>query len=344
MKIGITIGDCNGISHEILFKSLNGLINLAVNDEIILYGNNEVIKDWLNIFCNLKSDNAECDKFSQFCKSIKMNEYTLSAGNFNIQLINHPTDYKIEPGKISKFAGKLASDCLLSAVQDALDSKIDCLVTLPIAKESMYLTGWKYPGHTEMLAAKCGVKKPLMILFKDELRAALVTIHKPLKFIPNMITEDLVLDTIKLFNNSLINDFGIKKPKIAVLGLNPHAGENGKIGTEEKDDILPAIHQACIDGIDADGPFAADGFFAHSSHKYFDGYVAMYHDQGLIPLKILANGGGINFTAGLPIIRTSPDHGTAFSIANKCIANPQSTVDAINSAIIFAYNRMNTRS
>ncbi len=326
MKIAITIGDANGIGIEVMLKALSGN-KYNSEAEFEFYGSSNVLYQWI--------------KLLKFPAKIKSNFLEISG--LKIRLYGEVSDYVIQPGEISSTAGGLAGLAIESAVSDALDKKIDAIVTLPITKESMYLSGWKFPGHTEMLASQCKVNSPLMILFKDNLRAALVTIHKPLKLVAKHITIDSVFDSIAKFNISLKKDFGISEPKIAVLGLNPHAGENGNIGSEEIDVIIPAIIQAKIFGIDCDGPFPADGFFAHKDYKNYDGYLAMYHDQGLIPLKLLAGGGGVNFTAGLPIVRTSPDHGTAYAIAGKGIADEQSTVDAINAAIDIVNSRINTK-
>lgn len=326
MKIAITIGDANGIGIEVMLKALSGT-KYNSGQEFEFYGCGNVLSQWINLL--------------KFPAQIKNNFLEIS--DFKIRIIGDESDYVIQPGEISSTAGKLAGSAIESAVRDALEKKIDAIVTLPITKESMYLSGWKFPGHTEMIASRCNVKSPLMILFKDNLRAALVTIHKPLKQVPDLITKESVLKSISQFAQSLKFDFGISEPKIAVLALNPHAGENGNIGSEEIDDIIPAVNQAKLIGVDCDGPFPADGFFAHKDYKNYDGYLAMYHDQGLIPLKLLADGGGVNFTAGLPIVRTSPDHGTAYAIAGKGIADERSTVDAINAAIDIVNSRIKAK-
>ncbi|MBX3042722.1 MAG: 4-hydroxythreonine-4-phosphate dehydrogenase PdxA [Candidatus Kapabacteria bacterium] len=322
MKIAITTGDVNGIGIENMIKTLQNFSN-PDSVEFVFYGSTSILKQWLEVIDN----------------SIIIEDDYLFLGNNKVLIQEISSSYQIEIGEVCIEAGRHAADALELCVADTIGGKNDAIVTLPIAKEAMYLAGWKYPGHTEMLAANCHVAKPLMILFKDNLRAALVTIHSPLREIADRITKELVLNSIENFNLSLKNDFGIASPKIAVLGLNPHAGENGNIGTEEIEHIIPAIKLAKKSGINCEGPFPADGFFAHQLYKNYDGYLAMYHDQGLIPLKLIAAGGGVNFTAGLPIVRTSPDHGTAFGIAGKNIANHQSTLDAIEAAIAIANNR-----
>lgn len=322
MKIAITIGDSNGIGIEIFLKAMYQ-INPDCETEFVFYGSKSVLLQWLNILkfnATIDGDNLLINKLL-------------------IRIIDINTDYIIEPAHISYESGNHAAEVLNICIDDTLSGKNDAVVTLPISKEAMYLTGWKYPGHTEMIAEKCDVQEPMMILFKNYLRAALVTIHKPIKAVPDYITKDSVYKSINILNKSLEYDFGISQPRIAVMGLNPHAGENGNIGVEELNSIIPAINEANNSGINSSGPFPADGFFAHRQYLDFDAYLAMYHDQGLIPLKLLAKGGGVNFTAGLPIVRTSPDHGTAFGIAGKGIANPQSLIDAIEAALLISNNR-----
>lgn len=316
MKIAITTGDVNGIGIEIMLRALNEYQSDG-DVEFCFYGNKRILNDWINL---LKFQ-AEIDNCNLLINSL------------SVPIINIDSDYVIEPGVVSLYSGKLAVAALDICVNDTIAKLNDAVVTLPIAKEAMYLAGWKYPGHTEMLADKCGVNSHLMILFKDDIRAALVTIHKPISSVPENISMESVYNSIMNLNASLVNNFLIDSPRIAVLGLNPHAGENGNIGDEEHKYIIPAINRAKSAGVNCVGPFPSDGYFAHKEYLKFDAYLAMYHDQGLIPLKLLANGGGVNFTAGLPIIRTSPDHGTAFAIAGKGIADPQSTLDAIYAAI-----------
>ncbi len=316
MRIAITTGDVNGIGIEIMLKSLNEFQSNG-DVEFCFYGNKRILNDWIKLL-----------KFQA-----EIDNYNLVINDISIPIINIETDYEIEPGKISAESGKIAAAALDICVNDTLAKHNDAMVTLPIAKEAMYLSGWKYPGHTEMLADKCGVKSHLMILFKDNVRAALATIHEPISAVPKIISVESVYNSLINLNYSLINNFRIDSPRIAVLGLNPHAGENGNIGDEEIKYIIPAIKLATSEGVSCVGPYPSDGYFAHKEYLNHDAYLAMYHDQGLIPLKLLADGGGVNFTAGLPIIRTSPDHGTAFAIAGKGIADPQSTLDAIYAAI-----------
>lgn len=322
MKIAVTIGDSNGIGFEVFLKALKR-INSNKEIEIIFYSNTSIINQWkrfLDIDYHVDND-------------------ILKVCQHSIQVVNIDANFEISPGNIDYNSGKLAGDALELAVNDCLSKKVDCLVTLPFSKEAMYLAGWKYPGHTEMLASKTGSKNYMMILFKDSLRCGLATIHIPINEVSKQLTKANLLNSVRILNTSLIQDFGIKHPKIAILGLNPHVGENGAIGSEEIDIIEPAIINAKNLAINLNGPFPADGFFAHKEYLNYDAYLAMYHDQGLIPLKLLAAGGGVNFTAGISFVRTSPDHGTAFSIAGKNIADEQSTLDSINSAIEIFNNR-----
>ncbi|GAB5464704.1 MAG: hypothetical protein Kapaf2KO_01400 [Candidatus Kapaibacteriales bacterium] len=267
----------------------------------------------------------------------KENYFLLDSEPF--QLIECVTSPELSFGTVSKDAGLLAGESIEKGVASCLANEIDALVTLPIQKESLYLAGWTYPGHTEMIAARCGSNNPLMIMEHQGLRVTLLTLHISVSEIPKYITSYRIDTIVKGFDKTLKRDFAVTNPKIALLSLNPHAGENGNIGTEEIDIYLDAIEELRKENITIEGPFAADGFFAHGAYKNYDGVVASYHDQGLTPLKLLANGGGVNFTGGLSIVRTSPDHGTAMDIAGKGMANPQSLIDAFDLAIEIVNNR-----
>lgn len=324
MKIAVSIGDPNGIGIEAFLKALKKL-NIDKKIEFNLYSPKNILNQWYEIL------------------NFDANFHNLHNSNYKINIIDFDSDYKLNLGKVDLEAGKIAVKSLDLAFSETINKKNNAILTLPISKESMYMTGWSYTGHTEYFAEKCNIQKQLMILFKDSLRCALVTTHKAIKEVPNFIKQDIILEKIIEFNKSLKYDFAIGNPKIAVLGLNPHSGENGNIGTEEIDEILPAIKKANYMRINCSGAYPSDGFFAHKEFQNFDGYIAMYHDQGLIPLKLLAFGGGVNFTAGLPIIRTSPDHGTAFAIAGKNIATEQSTLDAIYAAIDIYNNHLDSK-
>ncbi len=225
------------------------------------------------------------------------------------------------------------------SADDARDG--DVLVTAPINKDTIQSETFTFPGHTEYLEASIGDgDKSLMVLCSDDIRVALVTAHMPLAKVPSAITKEAILEKLRIFNHSLQRDFAIDCPRIAVLSLNPHAGENGLLGTEERDVIIPAIEEAGNEKILAFGPYASDGFFGSEAYEKFDGILAMYHDQGLTPFKALAMDQGVNYTAGLPYVRTSPDHGTGFDIAGKDMASAESMRSAIYMAIDIYRNRL----
>jgi 4-hydroxythreonine-4-phosphate dehydrogenase len=324
MKIVFSIGDINGIGIEVMLKGILQYYNQNMNNccEIAIVCKKDIILDYSNRIgfkCEIVEDN-------------------LKIGNYYCEIIHFDSENNIDFGTINSESGIIAIDSLEIATDLVMNNKYNALITLPITKKSMYLANWKFPGHTEYLGFKTNAKE-MMILTSENIRVALATIHIPLSKVSESLNKDLIVEKINTFNYSLKNDFGIVIPRIAVLGLNPHSGENGSIGNEEIDIINPAIEFVKLSGIKAQGSFAADGFFAHKNYLNFDGILAMFHDQGLIPLKLLANGGGVNVTSGLPIIRTSPDHGSALEIAGKNIANPQSIVDSINMAVKIFENR-----
>ncbi|MBK9249718.1 MAG: 4-hydroxythreonine-4-phosphate dehydrogenase PdxA [Ignavibacteria bacterium] len=326
MKLLCTIGDCNGISLEVFFKAtqeLTGILNQGIS--ISLCANSQTVSDYAAIVgLEVHCSNTE-----------------ISFGSMNIPFVNCTTYSKVKLGSPSDSASRLAVESLEKSIRLTSSGDFDALITLPVSKGSLKQIGWDFPGQTEMIASHCNVDNPMMILCSDTVRVALATIHTPLTNVPAAITQAHILERIATFHKSLELDFALTTPSIAVLGLNPHAGEQGEIGSEEITSINPAIVQSKNYGINAKGSFPADGFFAHGEYKLFDGILAMYHDQGLIPLKLLATDGGVNFTAGLPIVRTSPDHGTAYSIAGKGIADHKSTVSAILLAHRIANNRRN---
>jgi 4-hydroxythreonine-4-phosphate dehydrogenase len=248
-------------------------------------------------------------------------------------------DVGIDPGISTPAAGHWAVKSLLRASDDLQQHKIDVLVTAPINKQNVQSADFKFPGHTEFLASTFKSDDYLMLLVSEGLRVGTVTGHVPLNQVSGLLTIEKILGKIRIMAKSLTKDFGIHKPKIAVLGLNPHAGDNGLLGNEEEKVIYPAIKKAADEGILAMGPYSADGFFGNGSWKNFDGVLAMYHDQGLIPFKSIAFHQGVNFTAGLPIIRTSPDHGTGYDITGKNMAEPESFRQAVFLAIDIYRNR-----
>ncbi len=312
--VGISQGDLNGISLEIILKTLSepGISDVCVP---VLFSSQKTVSYFRKAF-NLEEFNFNTIKdFSQ-----------VSTKKPNV-FVCYEEEVNIEIGKPSVTSGKYAKISLETATQALLDKHIDVLVTAPINKHTMQEAGFNYPGHTEYLGEKFG-GTPLMLLCSNDLRVAVVTGHVPLKDISQHISTDKVLSKITQLHQSLQKDFGIRKPKIAVLGLNPHAGENGAIGDEELTSIVPAINKA-KETMLVYGPYSADGFFGNHTHTQFDGVLAMYHDQGLIPFKALAFNSGVNYTAGLNFIRTSPDHGTAYEIAGKNIADESSFKEAI---------------
>ncbi|MBI4546738.1 MAG: 4-hydroxythreonine-4-phosphate dehydrogenase PdxA [Ignavibacteriae bacterium] len=248
----------------------------------------------------------------------------------------------IEPGHVSATAGKYAGESIGIASQLCLDGLVDGMVTAPVSKQAMHRAGYLYPGQTEMLAELTRTSRAAMMLVANNFRVGLATIHVPLKDVAKKISRKRIAEQITIIHQSLQSDFAIRSPKIAVLGLNPHAGENRVFGEEEKKWIVPTIRQAQRKKIDASGPFSADGFFGSGAYTSYDAVLAMYHDQGLIPLKMKGFNVGVNFTAGLPIVRTSPDHGTAFDIAGKGIADPRSMIEAIKLAVTIIKNRRKT--
>jgi len=318
--VGITIGDVNGIGPEVIVKALRDTRILASFTPII-YGTNKAI--------------------SFYKKSLDLHEFnfqTIKSANEvqqkKINVINVFSDeLEITPGNPTEKSGILSFEALERSTQDLSEGKIDVLVTAPISKENIQKVGFKFPGHTEYLAEMAGINEALMILISGELRVALVTTHIPISDVSKYLTKDKLIDKIRLLETTLKKDFNLLKPKIAVFGLNPHAGENGTIGMEEQEVIVPVIQQLKNEGLLVFGPFAADGFFGSPARNQFDGVMAMYHDQGLAAFKALAFEDGVNYTAGLPIIRTSPDHGTAFNISGKGLASEQSMRSAIFLAI-----------
>lgn len=316
VRVGISIGDLNGIGPEVIMKSLNDN-RMLVDCTPIIYGSTKV-------FAFFKKELEEQDFVYQAAESAekaikgKVNVVNIWDGEIEFNL-----------GQPTEKSGKYAFESLEKATQDLASGKIDVLVTAPISKDAMSKMGFKFPGHTEYLADLSGQAEALMLMISPTLRVGLVTTHIPLKDVSANITVDRVAEKIRAFSASLKKDFGIQRPKIAVLGINPHAGENGKMGSEEQEAISPAITKVNSEGLLSFGPFPADGFFGSNARHNYDGVLAMYHDQGLSAFKALAFDEGVNFTAGLPIIRTSPDHGTAYDIAGQNKASGDSMRNAI---------------
>lgn len=327
IKVGITHGDFNGIGYEVILKTLedNRLLELCTP---VVYGSAKIAAYYRrglelgNIPFNTIDDASDAKP--------ETNNMINVTGE----------DAHIEPGTSTAEAGQAAFAALERAVADLKEGKIDVLVTAPINKNNIQSEQFHFAGHTEYLAQADGDnRKALMILFNDRLRVALVTTHCPIAKVASEITVDAVCEKLQQFYNSLEQDFGLSHPRIAVLALNPHAGDGGVIGQEEETIIAPAIAKAREKKVNCFGPYAADGFFGSEQYRHFDGVLAMYHDQGLAPFKTLAMAGGVNFTAGLSFVRTSPDHGTGFDIAGKGEANEQSMREAIYAAIDIYRNR-----
>lgn len=326
LKLGITIGDINGISVEVIIKALSDERMLNQFTPII-YGSSKVISYHKNI---VESENFQ---FSSITKAESSKYNRVNVLNCWDETAN------IELGKATEEAGKFAHIALDRAVRDFQNNEIDGIVTAPINKHAMKMANFPFPGHTEFIADKFKSVNSLMMMISETLKVALVTNHEPISNVASLITKDLVTSKLNILHKTLIEDFGIEKPLIAVLGLNPHAGDDGAIGGEDDSEVRPAIIEAKKSGMAVMGPYPADGFFGSSQFKKFDAILAMYHDQGLIPFKALSFGNGVNFTAGLPLIRTSPDHGTAYDIAGKNIADASSLRSAIFAAIDIARMR-----
>ncbi|MDE6391809.1 MAG: 4-hydroxythreonine-4-phosphate dehydrogenase PdxA [Muribaculaceae bacterium] len=321
IKVGITQGDFNGIGPEVTLKALS-------DDTILELFTPVVFADWRIVEYTRKTLGLELPE----CRKIQT-AGEAATGHINVVDLRLG-DTTVEAGKPTQASGAGAVASLEAAMKALGEGEIDVLVTAPISKEAVQCDAFRYPGHTEYLEAHAGEgAKAQMILFDDNIRVALVTTHLPVTEVPGAITQERVSAAVREFSATLRQDFGMTRPRIAVLSLNPHCGDGGLLGHEETDTIIPAIETCATEGLLAFGPFAADGFFGSGAYKNFDGVLAMYHDQGLAPFKALARDNGVNFTAGLPFVRTSPDHGTAFDIAWKNEADPASMREAIYKAI-----------
>lgn len=327
IKVGITHGDINGIGYEVILKTFADT-RMAEICIPVIYGSVKVAS------YHRKTLDLQPVNFHQIG-----NAKDASANKVNIVNIVDE-EVKVDLGQATPVAGEAAFKALERAVSDLKNGLIDVLVTAPINKDSIQRDDFHFPGHTEYLEERLGEgAKSLMILAKDSLRVALVTGHIPLSEVPAKATKEKIVEAATIFNKSLKRDFRTERPRIAVLSLNPHAGENGLLGSEEKETIIPALEELEKQKILCFGPYAADGFFGSGEFTHFDGILAMYHDQGLAPFKTIAMEEGVNFTAGLPIIRTSPAHGTAYAIAGKNEASEESFRQAVYMAIDTFKNR-----
>ena len=326
IKIGITHGDTNGVGYEVILKAFEDPTIFELCTPIV-YGSPKVM--------------TYHRKALELETSFSIINSASEAMHGRLNVVNCCDDeVKVELGKPSHESGKAAFDALERAMAEYKEGKFDVLVTAPIHKQMIQSESFTFPGHTEYIEQCVGEgSKALMILANEKLRVALVTGHIPVAKISSVLTQELIQEKLATFSASLKQDFGIGAPRIAVLALNPHAGDGGVIGTEEETIITPAIKAMREQGVLCFGPYPADGFMGSGAFSRFDGVLAMYHDQGLIPFKVMAMESGVNFTAGLPIIRTSPDHGTAFDIAGKNEASADSFRQALYMAIDIYRNR-----
>ncbi|MDD3875940.1 MAG: 4-hydroxythreonine-4-phosphate dehydrogenase PdxA [Bacteroidales bacterium] len=329
IKVGITHGDINGIGYEVIIKAF-AYSHLSEICNPIVFGSSKIAS------YHKKSINISDVNFNfNLIRNIEQ------ARHKHVNILNiTENEVKIEMGKSTELGGSLALMALEKAVEELKKGHIDVLVTAPINKHNIQSKSFNFPGHTEYLASKFDCKDYLMLMVSDQLRVGTITGHIALNEVPLTITKELIINKISILNSSLIKDFAIRKPRIALLGLNPHSGDNGLIGNEEQNIIIPAINHAFEKmGILAYGPYPADGFFASSEFRKFDAVLSMYHDQGLIPFKTISHDSGVNFTAGLPIIRTSPAHGTAYDIAGMDVATGNSFKEAVFLAMEVFNNR-----
>ncbi|MBE6252507.1 MAG: 4-hydroxythreonine-4-phosphate dehydrogenase PdxA [Bacteroidales bacterium] len=321
LVVGITQGDSNGIGYEVIIKSL---ADERILDSFtpVIYGSSKLMGFYRKTLHNIGPMDINVISSAADAKQKKIN------------LVNClPDNIYAEPGQSTPDSAKAAIKSLEMAVKDLKEGQVDVLVTAPINKRAMNEEGFCNTGHTEYLQREFGADDVTMIMVSDQIKIGVVTGHIPLRDVPKSLTKDSILGKLRIMKDSLLRDFGVTDPKIAVLGLNPHCGDGGLLGDEEQNIILPAVQAAQAEGIQAFGPYSPDGFFGLGNYSRFDATLAMYHDQGLAPFKALAFSDGVNFTAGLPIVRTSPDHGTAYDMAGRDEADPRSMMSAIYTAI-----------
>lgn len=319
--VGITQGDSNGIGYEVIIKALSDPRVLEFFTPVV-YGSSKLFGFYRKSIPEIEQFDTNLVNAAEEAKPKRIN------------ILNClPDSVFAEPGQATPESAKSAIIALDKAVADIKAGKIDVLVTGPINKKAMSGQGFGFPGHTEYLQKQFGVNDVTMLMTSHRLRLGVVTGHIPLKDVVGSITKEKIVSKLKLMTKSLKEDFCIDQPRIAVLSLNPHSGDGGLLGTEEQDIIIPAIAEAAAEGILAFGPYSPDGFFGLGHYEKFDATLAMYHDQGLAPFKALSFEDGVNYTAGLPIVRTSPDHGTAFELAGRDVADPHSMRSAIFAAV-----------
>lgn len=326
IRVGITHGDINGVGYEVILKTFSDPTMLELCTPVI-YGSPKVA--------------AYHRKAMEIPTNFSIVNTAEDAQDGRVNVVNCiEEELKVELSKPTPEAGKAALTALEKALADYRDGLFDVLVTAPINKHTIQSDTFHFPGHTEYIEERVGDgQKALMILLKGDFRVALVTGHVPVRDIAGMLTKELIMEKMEIFHQSLKKDFGIDNPRIAVFSLNPHAGDHGLLGTEEEEIIVPAMKEMIAKGVQCFGPYPADGFMGSGNYTHFDGILAMYHDQGLAPFKALAMDEGVNFTAGLPIVRTSPAHGTAYDIAGKGIASEDSFRQAVYVAMDVFRNR-----
>ena len=321
ITVGISQGDTNGIGYEVIIKALADP-RILESFIPVIYGSSKAFGFYRKTLHNIGNIETHVISSAKDAKPKVVN------------IVNClPDNLLVEPGKATPDSAKAAMTSLECAVKGLKDGEIDVLVTAPINKRAMVNEGFGYTGHTEYLEKEFGVDEIAMIMVSESLKVGVVTGHIPLKDVAGSISTEKILSKLRIMKLSLQRDFGIDSPKIAVLGLNPHCGDGGLLGEEEQQIILPAVQKANEEGILAFGPYSPDGFFGLGNYAKYDAVLAMYHDQGLAPFKALAFEQGVNFTAGLPIVRTSPDHGTAYEMAGRDLADPHSMMASIYTAI-----------
>lgn len=329
--VGITAGDVNGIGYEVILKTFGDPTMFEFCTPVV-YGSPKVM--------------TYHRKTIESATNFNVVDSASDAQPDRLNVVNcNQEDVKVDFGVATQEAGTAAFEALQCAVKEYREGKIDVIVTAPINKNSIHSEAFHFPGHTEYIEAELGEgNKALMILMNSSMRVALATVHEPISKVASLLSKDLIKEKLRILFRSLKTDFGIEIPRIAVLALNPHASDNGLIGKEENEIIKPAIDEMAAEKIQCFGPFSADGFFGSGDYRKFDAVLAMYHDQGLIPLKALDMDCGVNFTAGLPVVRTSPDHGTAYDIAGQGVASEESMRQAIYAAIDIYRSRRNEKA
>ena len=319
IHVAITLGDVNGIGCEVVLKALTDQHITEICTPVI-YGSGKVLAFYRKML-NVQNFNSVQIRETDDIVERKVNIVSCM-----------PEDLKVEPGQSSDAAGKAAVKSLEAAVTALKEGRVDVVVTAPVNKHTMQGPDFAFPGQTEFFQQAFGAEESLMFMVGPTLKIGTVTGHMPLKDVPAAVTEERIIAKLEVMQRSLQQDFTVLRPKIAVLALNPHAGEDGLLGDEESRIIAPAIAAAYAKGIAAFGPFPADGFFASDQFLHFDAVLAMYHDQAMLPFKVMNYAAGVNFTAGLPVVRTSPAHGTAYGLAGKDEASCQSFKDALYAA------------